>query len=128
MHALQAPSAEAREGGQATLLGAFAGWNVTRTPSLVAPDADLRTPRALMHYEGGEACWEGPERSARVELRCRAKVARLRTDAREQLKLRQRYQLWLQLHQRRNRLQWSPLRRVELRGFGASVADCEAEP
>ena len=55
-----------------TLVGTFLGWNSTRLPSLVAPDASLAGPRPVWEYGEGEACWEGPARSARVELRCGA--------------------------------------------------------
>ena len=70
VHALQAGSEAEREGGRATLVGVFDGWNATNAPSLVAPEADLRAPRAILEYSGGEPCHDGPHRSASVELRC----------------------------------------------------------
>ena len=73
-HAIQSESEAAKEAGMATVIGQFAGWNVTRLPSLVTPLADLRTPRALLEYEGGEPCWGAGPRSARVELRCGEKT------------------------------------------------------
>ena len=56
--------------GQPTLVGVFSGWNATRLPSLVTPNADLGRARPLWVYSGGEGCWEGPARSAQIELRC----------------------------------------------------------
>ena len=50
MHVIQAASEAERESGKATFVGAFNGWNTTRLPSLVAPAADLRAPRALLEY------------------------------------------------------------------------------
>ena len=58
----------------ATVIGQFAGWNVTKLPSLVTPLADLRTPRALLEYEGGEPCWGAGPRSAPSKLRCGEKT------------------------------------------------------
>mmetsp|Transcript_21578 Transcript_21578/g.60320 ORF Transcript_21578/g.60320 Transcript_21578/m.60320 type:complete len:357 (-) Transcript_21578:598-1668(-) len=79
--AMQAPAgagpaaAAAIESGgvpHATLIGRWNGWTTTQLPSLVNPWASLRMPRPLMVFEDGEQCWEGPRRSALVELRCAA--------------------------------------------------------
>ena len=79
-HALQAPSEADREAGRATLIGTFAGWSVSNLPSLVTPGAELRAPRALFEFGNGEACWEGPARSASVEMRCGAETELLAVD------------------------------------------------
>ncbi len=65
-HALQTPAG----GGNPTLLGSWAGWSSTARPSLVAPAANLSVLRPRWEFGEGEACWEGPSRSAVVELRC----------------------------------------------------------
>lgn len=72
----QAPT----EGGRPTLVGLFAGWNATVLPSLVAPGASLSRPRPLWEFADGEGCWEGPARSARVELRCGAQTELMAVD------------------------------------------------
>ena len=70
-HLQQLPAKpQGRAAPQPTLVGTWAGWNATQRPTIVAPAASLRAPRAVWLFEEGERCWEGPERSAVVELRC----------------------------------------------------------
>ena len=42
---------------------------LTLTPTLTAT-LTLTLSRSLWLFDGGEPCWEGPQRSSRVELRC----------------------------------------------------------
>ena len=73
-HATQSPVGDdgkpSTQPSQPTLIGLFAGWEATTLPSLVSPGAELSAPRPLWRFDNGEACWDGPARSARVELRC----------------------------------------------------------
>tara|TARA_B100000795_G_C22384037_1_gene280826 strand:- start:203 stop:478 length:276 start_codon:yes stop_codon:yes gene_type:complete len=78
--AQQLPAGRAADEAQPTHLGGWEGWGVTHSPSIVAPTASLRAPRALWLFDGGEPCWEGPPRSTRVELRCGAEDALLAAD------------------------------------------------
>ena len=62
------------EGERKTSLGRFAGWSIRNAPSLVAPDANLTSPRATWEYRGGEPCHGVAEgRRVSVELRCAPK-------------------------------------------------------
>ena len=72
-HATQSPAGDGKpstQPSQPTLIGLFAGWEATTLPSLVSPGAEISAPRPLWRFVNGEACWDGPARSARVELRC----------------------------------------------------------
>ena len=62
--------ASSRDAERPTLVGRFEGWNTTTLPSLVAPDANLSTPRALWRFGDGDRCPNGNNRQAYIELRC----------------------------------------------------------